>query len=1209
MNKSTISKQRSYLTDLFSTLAVKSRRRSTLWLMLFTLLLLPTSMVAQTDYDTSVTFSALAGKPEGFDNEKYTNLFDGLKDPSNSTKWCGKFVSNGGTYVIFEASKAGIPVGYTITTGNDNSAYKGRNPRSWKLYGNNEGKNGAWTLIQEVSNDTKLQDVNCASYDFTCEGSTPYKYFKWEITGIKNKDYIQVGEFELKLNTGYQVYAEFDEGTGTLTFKYGPSTSKPEGAYKLNVGPYRPGWHAQKEKIKTVVFDASFAIARPTTCNTWFSGCKNLTDIKGIENLNTEKVTSMIYMFDGCTKLESLDLRKFNTAKVTEMSNMFYNCSALTTIFASDKFVTDLVTKSTDMFSGCKNLIGAIGYDETNTNNKDYANLVDGYFSPEGGFHAYAEFDGGTGTLTFRRGVSMPTGAYELNEGRSNPKWYDKREKINKVVFDASFASARPTSCYYWFTGCSNLTTIEGIEYLNTEKVTDMICMFFHCSSLTSLDLSNFNTANVTDMGYMFNGCSALTTIFVSDKFVTDLVTKSTDMFSDCKNLIGAIKYDGSKTNNKDYANMVTGYFTPKGGFPGYAKFDEGTGTLTFTSGPSKPEGAYDLNVGIYYPGWWPGQRGKIKTVVFDASFANARPTSCYCWFSGCNNLTEIKGIEYLNTENVTNMGFMFNSCKVLTSLNLSNFNTEKVTDMQGMFGECWDLTSLDLSNFNTEKVTNMRHMFFNCSDLTSLNLSNFNTEKVMYMSNMFYNCNKLTSLDLTSFNTAEVTKMDNMFNGCSALTSLDLSNFNTAKVTDMNYMFYNCNELTSLDLSSFNTAEVTDMSSMFRSCFALTSLDLSSFNTAKVTNMSDMFRLCKALTSLDLSNFNTAKVENMGWMFKSCYALTSLDLTSFNTANVKDMTQMFYESNALTTIYASDNFVTGQVTTSINKSINMFSGCNELIGAIKYAGNNTNDKDYANYKTGYFTKLVGKNGNDKIGATGETLTAESLALDDEKDFVAYEPFAVKTASYIRTMKAGTTWGTLCLPFEVSLDGKNFRAFKLLSADEGTETVELEEVKTIEAGTPVIIKMNDGETQLNFTVANKAIANEVKTAKTADGNYQLQGLYTQKEFDKDADNNCYIVKGNKLMNPAKLLEKTKVQKVASKPFRAYMVDNSSTPAAGAKMFSIGFDNDSTTAIDTLNTIADDKAEYYDLQGKRLNEPQKGINIVKRNGKTMKVIIK
>ena len=1304
MKNSTISKPWSYLRDLVSTDAVKSHRRSTLWLMLFTLLLLPTSMVAQTDYDTSVTFTALAGKPEGFDNEKYTNLFDGLKDPGNSTKWCAKFVSNGGTYVIFEASKAGIPVGYTITTGNDNSTYKGRNPRSWKLYGNNEGKNGAWTLIQEVSYDTKLQDVNCASYDFTCEGSTPYKYFKWEITGIKNKDYIQVGEFELKLNTGYQVYAEFDEGTGTLTFKYGPSTSKPEGAYKLNVGPYLPGWHAQKEKIKTVVFDASFAIARPTTCNTWFSGCKNLTEIKGIDNLNTEKVTSMIYMFDGCTKLESLDvsnfntaevksmtymfnkcstltslnlskfntakvtdmssmfedctklasldlsnfntekvmymsnmfyncsaltsldLRKFNTAKVTEMNNMFYNCSALTTIFASDKFVTDLVTSSVNMFSGCKNLIGAIAYDETKTNNKDYANLVDGYFSPEGGFHAYAEFDEGTGTLTFRRGVSMPTGAYELNEGQSNPKWFDQKEKIKKVVFDASFANARPTSCHYWFAVCSNLTTIEGIEYLNTEKVTDMNSMFFHCSSLTSLDLSNFNTANVTDMGYMFNGCSALTTIYASDKFVTDLVTKSTDMFSGCKNLIGAIEYDGSKSDH-NFANYETGYFTPEGGFPGYAKFDEGTGTLTFTSGPStsKPEGAYDLYEGIYYPGWY-GQRGKIKTVVFDASFANARPKSCYGWFSGCSNLTEIKGIEYLNTEKVTNMqemfnacskltslnlsnfntaevtnmGFMFNSCKVLTSLNLSNFNTEKVTDMQGMFGECWDLTSLDLSNFNTEKVTNMNSMFFNCSDLTSLNLSNFNTEKVMYMSNMFYNCNKLTSLDLTSFNTAEVTKMDNMFESCSALTSLDLSKFNTAKVKDMKYMFYGCDALKSLDITSFNTAEVTDMSNMFYGCFALTSLDLTNFNTAKVTNMSDMFRLCKALTSLDLSNFNTAKVENMGWMFKSCYALTSLDLTSFNTANVKDMTQMFYESPALTTIFASDNFVTSKDT----KSINMFKFCSSL----KDYNDINVDCTYANYKTGYFTKLVGKNGDEKIGATGETLTAESLALDDNKDFVAYEPFAAKTASYIRTMKAGTTWGTLCLPFEVSLEGQNFRAFKLLSAKDATNTIELEEITTsIAAGTPVIIKVTNGANELNFSVKDKDIAKDAQTTATADNNYQIQGLYAKKVFVKDTDDNCYIVKGNKLMNPSKLLENNKVNEVNCKAFRAYMVDNSSKPA-GAKMFSIGFD-ETATAIDNLNTNADDKAIYYDLQGHRLNGPQKGINIVKRGNKTMKVIIK
>ena len=372
------------------------------------------------------------------------------------------------------------------------------------------------------------------------------------------------------------------------------------------------------------------------------------------------------------------------------------------------------------------------------------------------------------------------------------------------------------------------------------------------------------------------------------------------------------------------------------------------------------------------------------------------------------------------------------------------------------------------------------------------------------------------------------------------------------------------------------------------------------------VTNMSFMFYNCKALTSLDVTKFNTEKVTNMNRMFSNCSSLTSLNLTKFNTAEVTDMRQMFNECSTLTTIYASDKFVT----TNVEKGSNMFSNCINLKGFIDYKNNSDKtDHIFANYKTGYFTKLVGKNGDEKIGATGETLATDNLVLDDDKDFVAYEPFAAKAASYSRTINAGTTWATLCLPFEVSLDNQNFRAFKLLSADDVSETVELEEIETnIEAGTPVIIKMKDGETKLNFTEADKDIANEVKTAETANGNYQLQGLYTQKLFSKDTDNNCYIVKGDKLMNPAKLLETTSTKFVGSKPFRAYMVDNSSAPAAGARMFSISVGG-STTAIEQLESTADSKAEYYDLQGRRLQDLQKGINIVKRGGKTMKVIIK
>ena len=759
----------------------------------------------------------------------------------------------------------------------------------------------------------------------------------------------------------------------------------------------------------------NFNTANVTDMSFMFHGCSALKSLD-LTNFNTAKVVYMDNMFYGCSALKSLDLTNFNTAKVTYMNNMFYGCSALTTIYASDKFDTDNVRNSLDMFTGCKSLKD---YSDSKTDHT-YANYgTIGYFTPGG--CGYAEFDNATGTLTFCYKGVKPECAYDLNVGGSDPEWKTLGTNVNKVVFNASFANARPTSCYYWFCGCSKLTDIEGIENLNTENVTNMNSMFDRCSALTSLDLTNFNTAKVSDMSYMFMGCSALTTIFVSDKFVTDRVTDGRDMFHMCINLIGAIEYDGSKSDHT-YANYDNGYFSPEGGFHAYAEFNNATGTLTFSRDLSKPAGAYDLNVGNNTPEW-STQKEDINKVVFDASFANARPTSCYKWFDMCTSLTEIEGIENLNTQNVTDMSSMFSDCQKLTSLDLSNFNTANVKYMRSMFGFCQELTSLNVTNFNTANVEDMRSMFKNCS--------------------------------------------------------------------------------------------------------------------------------------------------------------------------------------ALTGIFASNKFVTDMV---IDGS-DMFSGCDKLIGAIKYIGSQT-DHHYANYENGYFTKLVGKNGEEKIGATGKTLATENLAFDDDKDFVAYEQFAAKAASYSRKIKEGTTWATLCLPFEVSLEGQNFRAFKLLSADDAKETVELEEIETsIEAGTPVIIKMKDGETKLKFSVANKAIAKDVQTSETANGNYQLQGLYTQKEFSKDADNNCYIVKGNKLMNPAMLLEKTKVQKVASKPFRAYMVDNSSAPTAGAKMFSIGFDNDGTTAIDNLNTIADDKAEYYDLQGKRLNEPQKGINIVKRNGKTMKVIIK
>lgn len=1178
--------QRSY-TALVSTDAVKSRRLSLLMLMLLTLLFVPTNMVAQTDYDTSVTFSALAGSPKGYNNEKYPNLVDG-----NNTKWCCAFDSNKGAYVIFEASKAGVPVGYTITTGDDNETWgAGRNPKSWKLYGNNEGENGAWTLIQAVENDTKLQDKNCTSYDFTCKCSTSYKYFKWEISAIHSGTTLQVGEFKLKLNTCSHKNADGSDALGEVIntveptcTEHGYTTHKCSRCNSIvkvykddELKPHTLTHHAQKAATCTEAGNIEYW--QCSVCNKLFSDANATTEITDAASLvipakghtfdregnctvchYKDSRYALFYGLDGITNVtitdngdypwRMLDLKAdgmkdlgftFPKGSVVLMSSNYHvdKSSSETVIrfkvskpilltslvlVSSEKYWDDFSiyvdNKSNLLISNKKQteykvLLSAgehsltLSYQKDNGNshyadraflyNLKTSTTIDDYV---------AEYESSNNTLTFKKIKSDNLGDLDLNriamvyneQTVSNMcSLLGKNYRtIKNIVFEESFKTYAPTSLNSFFTFLDDLQTITGLEYLNSAKVTDMYKMFFRCYNLSSIDLSNFNTEKVTDMASMFYSCynlssldltsfnsakvtgmasmfeecSALTTIYASNKFVTDKVTDNgSKMFYGCKNLKG---YDDSKIDY-NYANCGTdGYFTPG---CAYAKFDNATGTLTFRYKGVKPEGAYGLNEGRNLPDW--NNLGtNVKKVVFDASFASARPTNCYGWFKDFTNLTTIEGFEYLNTENVTNMTGVFNGCSALTSLDLTNFNTAKVTDMKLLFANCSALESLDLSMFNTENVTSMPSMFNGATNLKTLNVSNFNTEKVNNMGHMFANCPNLTSLDLSSFNTKGVEYVDNIFKNCSNLT----------------------------------------------------------------------------------------------------------------------------------TIYASENFAFGS---GLKNGADMFLGCDKLKGFIEYNKNTDTDKnnsEFANYKTGYFTKLVGKNGDEKIGAVGETLTAESLTLNDDKDFVAYEPFAAKAASYNRTMKEGTTWATLCLPFEVSLENQNFRAFKLLSADDATETVELEEIETsIAAGTPVIIKMNEGETELNFSVVNNEIAHEVVSA--ADGDYQLQGIYTQKVFDKEADNNCYIVKGNKLMNPAKLLENTNNKTVGSKPFRAYMVDNSTAPAAGAKMFSIGFGNDGTTAIDHLNANADDNAIYYDLQGHRLNAPQKGINIVKRGGKTMKVIIK
>ena len=1007
MKKSTISKQWSYITDLYSTNAVKSRRLSLLMLMLLTLLFVPTRMVAQTDYDTSVKFTAIEGNPVGHGIAMtYNNLFDGKKTRGNFSMWGCYFY--GSAYVIFEASKAGVPVGYTITTGEDNASFNGRNPLSWKLYGNNTGEDSNWTLIQEVSNDEKLEDKNYASYDFKCEGSTYYKYFKWEITAIHKGNFLQVGEFELKLKTtcshknadGSSALGKAIETIEATCVEHGYTTHKCSICHSIvkvdnNDELKKHTLTYVQKKDATCTATGKKEYWQCSVCNKLFSDANATTEITDAASLDIPAKGHKYNSEGTCTVC----------GVVNHRCALFDNLDGITNVTITDndaRYPWQMLNLEAD---GMKNLgfdipkgskgLMSDNYDQESTTSRTVVT-----FTVEKLI-----------LLTFKYLVSS-----EEDDKATitlDSKTYGTISGIKEIEIKALLSAGKHSL---------NLSYTKDRMY---KKGADRAFIYNLKTATTISDyVAQYDDTNTT-----------LTFKKVTDANISDIVNNSVivDQYNNVKEICTTL------------------------------------GNVT------------------------------IKNIVFDESFKTYAPTSLKDFFKNCTALETISNIENLNTANVTNMTSMFDNCQNLSSLNLSKFNTENVTNMSYMFDNCQNLSSLDLSKFNTAKVTNMCAMFTHCQNLSSL----------------------------------------------------DLSKFNTANVTDMSWMFSDCQ---------------------------LSSLDLSNFNTEKVRKMYNMFSFCQKLSSLNLTNFNTEKVTNMDYMFNGC--------------------------SDLTTIYASDKFIIAE----FNNGYKMFYGCKLLKGALPKYDENLTSSDYANYVNGYFTKLVGKNGEEKIGAVGDILTADNLTLDDNKDFVVYEPFTAKAASYSREMKTGTTWATLCLPFEVSLENKDFRAFKLLSANEGTNTVELEEITTsIAAGTPVIIKMNEGATELNFSVDNKEIAKEVNTSETENGSYQLQGIYTKKVFDKDADNNCYIVKGNKLMNPTKLLENTNVTKVASKPFRAYMVDNTSS-AAGAKMFSIGI-SDSTTAIDTINTIANDKTEYYDLQGKRLNEPQKGINIVKRGGKTMKVIIK
>ena len=922
-----------------------------------------------------------------------------------------------------------------------------------------------------------------------------------------------------------KAYVKCVTSTGRLVFCY---DEKYHGGvylvwyeYELNTGSNAPEWAQYASNIKEVEFDASFAEARPTSCYQWFASMPNLESICNIEYLNTSNVTNMNSMFYQCSKLASLDLSGFDTKNVNDMSNMFSGCSNLTTILTAEKFVLKDGAKGRNMFAGCTKLKGDISYNSSKVD-QNYANVNGGYFTGKGytrrPWVKYAD-----GTLTFRYEWKSTLGnnEYELNGVGSMPGWCEPHAaSISKVAFDESFVNARPVSCSHWFDGCSNLATIEGLEYLNTSNVTDMQYLFSGCIGLQTLDLETFNTGNVTNMSNMFADCSNLQTIYAKESFTNSKVISADDMFKGCSKLEGDVKFSDGNIG-KEYATLDGGYLKDKDTpLRPWVKLKDGVLTFQYGYHYKIGDNEFLLTDGEKRPEWF-GKGSEITKVVFDKSFGTVRPTSCYQWFSYCSKLSTIEGIENLNTSLVTTMNCMFGGCSKIGSFDLSNFDTSNVTDMVGMFAYCSKLTSLDLSNFDTSKVTTMLNMFYGCSMLTSLDLSKFNTSEVTNMKTMFTYCSKLTSLDLSSFDTSSVTDMQEMFRGCSLLTTIYVSDaFVLKEGVNGTNMFTDCRSLKGdIEYDRYNTGTTyakseggyfIDRNNLPRPWVSFANGTLTfqygvkkqlgdeeyllnegddepgwyykhlsgreindiykvvfdeSFAQARPTTCCSWFFPFACLETIEgIQYLNTSNVTNMNRMFARCYSLTSLDLSNFDTSNVTSMNSMFEECYSLSSLDLS-NFDTSNVT--------------DMGSMFNYS--NLTSLDLSSFDT-QKVEVMWDMFNYCIQLTsvylGEKFSMDKVKKRHYSDMFKYSPVVVYSvpnryealrgheAFGDRTMKPYVSinpkskYGTLCVPVGSSLAEGSFTGFDKLyqvqNADKDKGTITMVEAMSIEPGVPYV---------------------------------------------------------------------------------------------------------------------------------------------------------
>ena len=832
-----------------------------------------------------------------------------------------------------------------------------------------------------------------------------------------------------------------------------------------------------------------------------------------------------------------------NTSEVDDMRSMFSSCTSLETLDLSS-FNTEKVTNMVTMFENSKHLRSL--------------KLPKGFIGSSV-TNLNATFKGCESLTELDLSGSNSENVKEMNE-----MFYGCRALSKLDLTD--FKTGQVTTMESMFCICSTLETLD-VSSFNTENVTTMLGMFYNCSSLRSLDLSSFNTRKVANMQDMFQGCTNLESIDLSS-FDTENMKSMNGMFFSCTKLE---TLDLSSFATPKMVSMVDAFSNCKN-----------LKTIYVTSAFTTDKVTLDFSIFdgcVNESNYNPNKTGVEMAHTGDGGYLTAATASWVRWDAPTGTLSFHRGATKPAGDNILDLGYGndpnwdTHAAEIKKVVFKAGFRDETHTTCSNWFNGCTNLTSIEgIENLNTSNVKNMSGMFAKCSNLETLDLSHFNTENVTTMAQMFYGCTKLHNLNIDNFNTENVSYMNGMFEGCSGLDTLDLSHFNTRYVRKSGFYY--------------------------------------------------MFNGCSSLSSLDVSNFTTDKPSmQLDGLFKGCSSLQTLDLSSFSTGGASSVTDMFDGCSALRTIYVSNLFTFKNGVSSSN----MFRNCENLKGAIGFIPQNKESK-YANYVSGYLTKKVGTNGNEIIGATGYPLTIDALPLDDSKAYKLYEDCDVNNASYEREVKS--EWATLCLPYTIQPGSEDNTCYFYTLKSVGAKSVELVRVEegVIEAGQPVVVRKKNAE-QTSFRVVSgtaspdekaKAVtepktgengqqnaANGQQNAESGEQNTasgpRLIGTFAPIELKDD----CYFIAKDQFRLVRDYKPAAKGVKIAA--YRAY-IQPDATQEGGSAQLTIGVDEgtnqvDAATLVDLLN---DTEAEYYDVQGRRIPQLQRGINIVKVGSKVMKV---